>query len=40
MGGWWRATLPALEELSAGVQLIVERHADEVAEAEASNGEA
>jgi predicted nuclease of restriction endonuclease-like (RecB) superfamily len=32
--------LPALEEISAGVQLIVERHADEVAEAEASHGEA
>lgn len=32
--------LPELAEISAGVQLIVERHADEVAEAEASNGEA
>jgi hypothetical protein len=27
--------LPALEEISAGVQRIVERHSDEVAEAEA-----
>ena len=32
--------LPELAEISAGVQLIVERHADEVAEAEASHGEA
>ena len=32
--------LPELAEISAGVQLIVERHADEVAEAEAGHGEA
>jgi predicted nuclease of restriction endonuclease-like (RecB) superfamily len=31
--------LPELAEISAGVQLIVDRHADEVAEAEASHGE-
>jgi hypothetical protein len=31
--------LPELAEISAGVQLIVERHADEVAEAEAGRGE-
>jgi hypothetical protein len=31
--------LPELAEISAGVQLIVERHADEVAKAEASHGE-
>jgi predicted nuclease of restriction endonuclease-like (RecB) superfamily len=31
--------LPELAEISAGVQLIVERHADEVAEAEAGHGE-
>jgi predicted nuclease of restriction endonuclease-like (RecB) superfamily len=30
--------LPELAEISAGVQLIVERHADEVAEAEAGHG--
>jgi len=28
--------LPALEEISAGVQRIVERHSEEVAEAEAN----
>ena len=28
--------LPALEEISAGVQRIVDRHSDEVAEAEAN----
>jgi len=32
--------LPELAEISAGVQLIVERHADEIAEAEADQGEA
>ena len=32
--------LPALEEISAGVQRIVERHSDEIAEAEASQREA
>ena len=32
--------LPELAEISAGVQLIVERHADEIAEAEAGQGEA
>jgi predicted nuclease of restriction endonuclease-like (RecB) superfamily len=32
--------LPELTEISAGVQLIVERHADEVAEAEAGHGDA
>jgi hypothetical protein len=32
--------LPELAEISAGVQLIVDRHADEVAEAEAGHGEA
>lgn len=32
--------LPELAEISAGVQLIVERHADEVAEAEAGSEDA
>jgi hypothetical protein len=32
--------LPELAEISAGVQLIVDRHVDEIAEAEASQGEA
>ena len=44
IGLYWRIGSEILErqlaEISAGVQLIVERHADEVAEAEASHGEA